>query len=101
MARARAIATRCCWPPDSRARVLVLLVHEVDLGEEPQSQRHRIGSAHALHAQWRLDYVAQHGHVRPEIELLEHHTERGTHSCHLCGVGTGRAGRNPIGSPST
>ena len=40
---------------------------------------------HFKHMYGRLDEVLQHGHMRPEIETLEHHGKMGADTLHLPG----------------
>ena len=81
MAQARAMATRCCWPPESCDGIMILLVGEPDHVEK--LGRARLGASlrlHAEHRDRRLDAVLQRGHVREEVEGLEHHADLGAHA---------------------
>ena len=65
----------------------------------------RLLARHLQHVDRRLDDVLEDGHVRPEIEALEHHGELGADPRQLRGS-SGRsaavpAGRQPISSPAT
>ena len=71
MARARTIATRCCWPPDSRSG------YSSCLSARPNRLSSSLACACGLrprHPQ-RLGrgqrHVPQHGHVREQVEGLE------------------------------
>ena len=87
MHSARAIATRCCWPPESwlgylsacsgmRTRVEVLHRHLLGL---------RLG--HAARAHRRQRAVLQDGEVREQVELLEHHADLGAHRIDVLAAG--------------
>ena len=76
MASARAIATRCCWPPERSAGYL--------RRPSPGCRRARAARARArlglgLRDVLDLDRaqrdVLEHGHVREEVELLEDHPD--------------------------
>ena len=76
-ARARAIATRCCWPPRELARVGVDLVGQAD----PLEQRPGLDADLRLvppeGGDGRLDHVVQHGQVREQVEALEDEADPG------------------------
>src|SRR3569833_710267 len=68
-------------------RVEIALVGDADLFE----QRLRLGDAFGpwpvQHVYRALDDVLQHGHVAPEVEVLEHHAELGPDAVDLAGAG--------------
>ncbi len=73
--RARAVATRCCWPPESWPGYFF------SLPSSPKRARNRVTSSSMV---WRgilrsfspKAEVLEHGHVRPEVVVLEHHGGR-------------------------
>ena len=60
-------------------RVGVALVGEPDLVEQLLCSRDRRVLRRAANLDRRFDDVLEHGHVRPEIEVLKHHADVGTH----------------------
>ena len=82
IASARAIATRCCCPPESRAGIFVALSSRPTRRRQASPTR-RFLARHLAHADRRLDHVAEHRHVRPQVELLEHDTELAAHRVDL------------------
>jgi hypothetical protein len=71
MASARAIATRCCWPPDSCAGYALPQTDPVQLLLRPVADdRLRLAALDR-----RLHDVLQHRHVREEVEPLEDHAD--------------------------
>ena len=73
MASARTIATRCCWPPESRSG------YSSALSARPKRSSSSRASASAASRSdaaaprdGRQRDVAQHRHVREEVERLEH-----------------------------
>ncbi len=67
-ARARAIATRCCWPPEScRGYASTLSATPTRSRSAGLASPRRGGPA----PRRRLDHVLQHGEVREQIEVLE------------------------------
>ena len=68
-------------------RIVVALVVEADLVEQPLGALDRLRLRHAEHMHRRLDDVLQHRHVLPEIEALEHHAEPGADALELAAVG--------------
>ncbi len=75
MANARAIATRCCWPPDNWPGKTSLLCRQPDPLEQRPAHRRRLGRGHATHPDGRLDDVFERRHVREEVEALEDHSD--------------------------
>jgi hypothetical protein len=73
-------------------RVLVDLVRQTDLVQHRYRLFHSGGTRELAYAHRGQD-VLQHGHVREEVELLEHHA-------HLCAHPTGVRG-SPTIMPST
>ena len=87
-------------PAGELARVVAALVGDADLGEHRLGLRRRLGLAAAEHVDLRGGDVLEHGHVLPEIELLEDHRELRADAVDLLHVGGRRpavAGR-PCGS---
>src|SRR5262249_43812645 len=77
---ARAMATRCCWPPDSPARRWLGRGGAGGGGgaealERGVAQRRGLGAALARHFAQGERHVAQRRHVRIEVERLEHHAD--------------------------
>ena len=77
IASARAIATRCCWPPESCAGSFVAWLRDADAVE----QRHRLLVGVRLLQPAHLDRaerdVLEDRHVREEVEGLEDHADVG------------------------
>ena len=71
---ARAIATRCCWPPESCAGIAIARARQL------HQLQHRVARAPgfrrrpALQLQAEGD-VAEHRHMRKQRVVLEHHAE--------------------------
>jgi hypothetical protein len=72
IAKARAIATRCRWPPE-RCEGGVGLVAEPDLFEQGSGDVLRLGSRQAFDDRRPRHDVAERRHVREQIEMLEDH----------------------------
>jgi len=79
---ARAMATRCCWPPESwllaageLARIGVGLVAEAHLLERLARGRLDLRAVALLHADGRIHNVFEYRVVREEIELLKNEAE--------------------------
>ena len=72
--RARAIATRCCSPPESWPGRWLGAVGEADLAEQLAGSDSEVLAAGAGGCQLRLD-VLQGGERRDEVELLEDEPE--------------------------
>ena len=75
IARARAIATRCCWPPESWDGIALELVGEPDALEQLLRLAARERPRHLLHVHRRLHHVLERRHVPEEVEALEHHPD--------------------------
>ena len=71
IASARTIATRCCCPPDSRSGYSMPLVGEPEPFEQRRCLRVRVIARASQHLSRRERHVAQHGHVREQVERLE------------------------------
>jgi hypothetical protein len=75
MHSARAMATRCCCPPDSWAGVFVRLLGDL----YPTQVGHRLflslGLGGSAHPDRRQGQVLQYRQVREEVERLEHHSD--------------------------
>ena len=72
---ARAMATRCCWPPESWPGVMAGAVGEADPLQRRAAQRVGLGARLARHLAQRQRHVAERRHVRIEVEGLEHHAD--------------------------
>jgi hypothetical protein len=71
LTRARAMATRCCWPPESSGRFVMHAIAEADLIEHRQSLPARVGnSPGAVVEQRQLDVLHGRG-ARQQVEALE------------------------------
>ena len=64
-------------------RILARLVCEVNAGEAFGAELGGLLARQAAHAHRRLDHVAEHGHVRPQVELLKDHAEVAPHPVDL------------------
>ena len=71
IARQRAMATRCCWPPDSRAGQASIF-GQSDAAQHVQRQLAALRLADAAVQHGRQRDVALHVQVRKQVELLEH-----------------------------
>ena len=81
IASARAIATRCCWPPESSRRIGVDLVGEPDLGELlGRASARRVLRHFPFTVRQPFHDVLQRRHVREQVELLEHHADALAHA---------------------
>ena len=83
MHSARAIAARCCWPPESWAG------KASHLSPIPTLSRYsarllQLRPVAAQNRERRFHHVLQDRHMRPEIELLEHHRKVGPDPGDLC-----------------
>ena len=77
MQSARAIATRCCCPPESWAGYLCGLLGDADLSPDIRT-RGRLGIALATcegSRSARAVQVPQDGHVREQVEVLKDHAD--------------------------
>ena len=90
MASARAMATRCCCPPDSCAGAAVQLVGQPDAVQQLRPRAARLGARPPEHVDLREADILQRGHVREELEVLEHHADAGAQLRQV-----GLAGRRP------
>ena len=72
---ARAIATRCCWPPESWCGCWSRLLLEPDLREQDVRARLGLGAAELADAPRSEREVVEHGQVREQVELLEDHPD--------------------------
>ena len=70
---ARAMATRCIWPPDISVGVLVQLVAQTHLFEGFHGPAAALGPGHARDGQCQL-HVGEHRLVRDQVIALEHET---------------------------
>ena len=70
-ARARATATRCCWPPDSCAGSRSSMPSSATSRSSSLRRCAALRAAHAAHAQRELD-VLGHRHVAEQRVVLEH-----------------------------
>ena len=77
MHSARAIATRCCWPPESWLGYLCGLLGNAHAREVLHRRRFGLLLAHAARAHRRQRAVLQDRQVREQVELLEHHADFG------------------------
>jgi hypothetical protein len=69
MASARAIATRCFWPPEGREHVG--LVAQAEALQQGEGLRFRFRTGTLLDFDRSLDDIFQNAEMRPQIELLE------------------------------
>jgi hypothetical protein len=74
-AMARAIATRCCWPPESWPGVWSARSASPTRVERRAAERLGLGARLAGHLAQRQGHVAERRHVRIEVERLEHHPD--------------------------
>ena len=86
MQSARAMATRCCWPPESwpgyfSACSGILTRVEV-LHREPLG----LGARHLLHPDRGQAQVVQDGQMREQVERLEHHADLGADAVDLAQI---------------
>ena len=75
----RAIATRCCWPPESWPGYLLRLFGNLDALEVLHGDRFGFRLRHLLHPDRRQRQVVEHGQVRKQVEVLEHHADLAAH----------------------
>ena len=71
-------------------RVVILAVHEADLGEELTRIGENLVPLHAFDMAGRFDEVLNDGHMREEVELLEDHARRHEDAPHVVGARVGR-----------
>ena len=72
--KARASATRCCWPPESLAALRRAEVAQLDQVERLAHARRHLGVRPLPHPQAVGD-VVEHAHVRPDGVRLEDHRQ--------------------------
>ena len=77
------MATRCCSPPESCAGYLRVFGGETDTVEQLHRALACLGSRDAFHTYRRLRDVLERGHVREQIEVLEHHADTLAHPGHV------------------
>ena len=75
IASARAIATRCCWPPESRSGYSFSLSAEADPVEQRLALRARLALGSVEHRPLRQRDVLERALVREEVELLKDHPD--------------------------
>ncbi len=101
MATARAMATRCCWPPESWSGSAV---RRLSPGPRGRASARRSPCASALSLPLHLGEaehdVLERGHVREEVELLEDHADRGALGRDRALAAGDDARRRPCGSRS-
>ena len=78
---ARAIATRCCWPPESWPGIVVGTRPKTDTIQPFLGNRARFVAAHLFHLHQAEHDIARRRHMREQIELLEGHARQ----CPLAG----------------
>jgi hypothetical protein len=76
MAKARAMATRCFWPPES-LRIHVGAVCQAHLLQQFHRLRAGLCLGRAQHGDHAFHHVLQRRHVREQVEVLEHHAGAG------------------------
>jgi hypothetical protein len=69
----RAIATRCCWPPESWPGVLLRLLGDASPSRAAPSHLLRDPLGHLAHLAGRQRDVVEHAEVGEQVEALEHH----------------------------
>jgi hypothetical protein len=69
------MATRCFWPPDSRAGYCVGLVGQAHPGQFGHAPCRARSAGRRLHGAQAFHHVGQHRHVREQVELLEDHAD--------------------------
>ena len=72
MASARTIATRCCCPPDSRSGKSASLSARPNRPSSALASSSAAGARGVRHLHRGQRHVPQHGHVREQVEGLEH-----------------------------
>ena len=80
MARARTMATRCCWPPDSRSGYCVGLVGQAEALQQRACLLLGLGARPAQRLPRRERDVAKHAHVREEVVGLEDDADVAAHA---------------------
>ena len=77
IARVRAMATRCCWPPESSQGRASDLLAQADPVEEVDGAALGLVAVEAADVDRPLGDVLQHRTVREEVERLEDHADAG------------------------
>ena len=72
---ARAMATRCCWPPESCSGYLLRLLGDAHALELLHGAFFGLLLGHLADPHRRQRQVLQHRQVREQVELLEHHAD--------------------------
>ena len=90
IAKARAIATRCCCPPESSPGIASALSASADSIEELARALLGFGALATAHLDRPERHVAERGLVREEVEALEHHADVGAETCELLALGGNR-----------
>ena len=75
MASARAIATRCCWPPDSSRWIFLRLFLQADALQQLHAFRHRLVVRPAQHLLLRETEIVDDLQMRKQLEMLKHHAD--------------------------
>jgi hypothetical protein len=75
MQSARAMATRCCCPPESWPGILLRLLRDADALEVFHRQLLRLPLRHAADPDGREGAVLQDREVGEQVEALEHHAD--------------------------
>ena len=86
IARARAMATRCCWPPESWPGVFLRLFRYTYAAQQLERELLRLLLRHMADLLRRECYVAHDGEVREEVELLKDHPRVGPYLGESAGV---------------
>ena len=79
VASARAIATRCCWPPESRSGCSSSRPASPKRASSSRARASASARAHAVRAHGGERDVLEHAQVREEVEGLEDHAEPAAH----------------------
>ena len=87
MQSARAIATRCCWPPESWPGYFVRLLGDLDLVQEVHRGLLGLPLRGLADPDRGEGAVLEDGEVREEVEVLEHHPDLGAHLVDVLEVG--------------
>ena len=83
IATARAMPTRCCWPPESCGGQAVELVGEPDAPQPVLGDRARLGLRLAAHLAQAEHDVLGGRQMREQVEHLEDHAGLGAHRAQL------------------
>ena len=79
---ARAIATRCCWPPDRCRGKRIGAMAEADAFEQFARRAGRHRPRNAVDPAQRAGDVLLRGQMAEQIELLEHHADADARRVH-------------------